>query len=132
MIALFSLEILTALCLPVWTQEILWQITELFRVNLVENKEERHILISKCLFVAKRACTHVNIEIHLGGKYVLLQCRSVQKRPVISLQICCFGSLWMQAMTGQYLCNQPITVSYAYKKETKGERHGTPTGRTTS
>lgn len=29
------------------------------------------------------------------------------------------------AMNGQYLCNRPIHVSYAYKKDgTKGERHG--------
>ncbi|CAA7022175.1 unnamed protein product [Microthlaspi erraticum] len=35
----------------------------------------------------------------------------------------------IEAMTGQYLCNRQITVSYAYKKDTKGERHGTPTER---
>lgn len=28
-------------------------------------------------------------------------------------------------MNGQYLCNRAITVSYAFKKEAKGERHGT-------
>eukprot|EP00850_Spirogloea_muscicola_P024301 SM000598S19580 [mRNA] locus=s598:24:2690:+ [translate_table: standard] len=33
------------------------------------------------------------------------------------------------AMHGQYLCNRAITVSYAYKKDTKGERHGTPAER---
>uniref|UniRef100_H0XI89 Splicing factor 3b subunit 4 n=1 Tax=Otolemur garnettii TaxID=30611 RepID=H0XI89_OTOGA len=27
-------------------------------------------------------------------------------------------------MNGQYLCNRPITVSYAFKKDSKGERHG--------
>eukprot|EP00850_Spirogloea_muscicola_P016924 SM000141S00868 [mRNA] locus=s141:84787:87993:+ [translate_table: standard] len=40
-------------------------------------------------------------------------------------------SLWrllFAAMHGQYLCNRAITVSYAYKKDTKGERHGTPAG----
>lgn len=26
----------------------------------------------------------------------------------------------IEAMNGQYLCNRPITVSYAYKKDTKG------------
>lgn len=31
-------------------------------------------------------------------------------------------------MNNQHLCNRPITVSYAYKKDTKGERHGTPAG----
>lgn len=31
----------------------------------------------------------------------------------------------IEAMDGQYLCNRPITCSYAFKKETKGERHGT-------
>eukprot|EP00803_Ostreobium_quekettii_P007217 evm.model.scf_2122.1 EVM.evm.TU.scf_2122.1 scf_2122:8940-12357(-) len=31
----------------------------------------------------------------------------------------------IEAMNGQFLCNRPITVSYAYKKDTKGERHGT-------
>lgn len=35
---------------------------------------------------------------------------------------------YLQAMNGQYLCNRQITVSYAYKKDTKGERHGTPAG----
>ena len=34
----------------------------------------------------------------------------------------------LQAMNGQYLCNRQITVSYAFKKDTKGERHGTPAG----
>jgi splicing factor 3B subunit 4 len=34
----------------------------------------------------------------------------------------------VQAMNGQYLCNRAITVSYAYKKDTKGERHGTQAG----
>ncbi|KAM3719124.1 Splicing factor 3B subunit [Dirofilaria immitis] len=29
------------------------------------------------------------------------------------------------AMNGQFLCNRAITVSYAFKKDTKGERHGT-------
>mmetsp|Transcript_67338 Transcript_67338/g.161449 ORF Transcript_67338/g.161449 Transcript_67338/m.161449 type:complete len:218 (-) Transcript_67338:83-736(-) len=27
-------------------------------------------------------------------------------------------------MNGQFVCNRPISVSYAYKKDTKGERHG--------
>jgi len=35
-------------------------------------------------------------------------------------------------MNGQYLCNRQITVSYAYKKDTKGERHGTPAGKVLS
>ncbi|KAH7436515.1 hypothetical protein KP509_05G023600 [Ceratopteris richardii] len=35
----------------------------------------------------------------------------------------------IDAMGGQYLCNRPITVSYAFKKDTKGERHGTPAER---
>ncbi|XP_046391316.1 splicing factor 3B subunit 4 [Ischnura elegans] len=30
----------------------------------------------------------------------------------------------IEAMNGQYLCNRPITVSYAFKKDAKGERHG--------
>eukprot|EP01102_Stenamoeba_stenopodia_P002376 TRINITY_DN12196_c0_g1_i1.p1 TRINITY_DN12196_c0_g1~~TRINITY_DN12196_c0_g1_i1.p1 ORF type:complete len:305 (+),score=38.93 TRINITY_DN12196_c0_g1_i1:42-956(+) len=30
----------------------------------------------------------------------------------------------IEAMNGQYLCNRPITVTYAFKKGTKGERHG--------
>lgn len=30
----------------------------------------------------------------------------------------------LAGMNGQFLCNRPISVSYAYKKETKGERHG--------
>jgi len=35
----------------------------------------------------------------------------------------------LAGMNGQFLCNRPINVSYAYKKETKGERHGTPAER---
>lgn len=30
----------------------------------------------------------------------------------------------IEAMNGQFLCNRPITVNYAYKKDGKGERHG--------
>ncbi|EDO08183.1 RNA recognition motif domain containing protein [Babesia bovis T2Bo] len=30
----------------------------------------------------------------------------------------------LAAMNGQFICNKPIHVSYAYKKDTKGERHG--------
>ncbi|KAK9838305.1 hypothetical protein WJX81_003280 [Elliptochloris bilobata] len=35
----------------------------------------------------------------------------------------------IEAMHGQYLCNRAITVGYAFKKDTKGERHGTPAER---
>ncbi|KRY78968.1 Splicing factor 3B subunit 4 [Trichinella pseudospiralis] len=31
----------------------------------------------------------------------------------------------IEAMNGQYLCNRPISASYAFKKDAKGERHGT-------
>jgi splicing factor 3B subunit 4 len=30
----------------------------------------------------------------------------------------------IDAMNGQFLCNRPITVNYAFKKDGKGERHG--------
>lgn len=30
----------------------------------------------------------------------------------------------IEAMNGQYLCNRAISVSYAFKKDSKGERHG--------
>lgn len=30
----------------------------------------------------------------------------------------------MDAMNGQHLCNRVISVSYAFKKDSKGERHG--------
>jgi splicing factor 3B subunit 4 len=30
----------------------------------------------------------------------------------------------IEAMNGQYLCNRAISVSYAFKKDAKGERHG--------
>lgn len=30
----------------------------------------------------------------------------------------------IEAMNGQYLCNRQITISYAFKKDAKGERHG--------
>lgn len=31
----------------------------------------------------------------------------------------------IESMNGQYFSNRPITVSYAFKKDSKGERHGT-------
>ena len=34
----------------------------------------------------------------------------------------------LEAMNVQYLCNRPITVSYAFKKDSKGERHGSEAG----
>lgn len=34
----------------------------------------------------------------------------------------------IQAMNGQYLGGRPISVNYAYKKDTKGERHGSAAG----
>jgi len=30
----------------------------------------------------------------------------------------------LEAMNGQHLCNRPISISYAFKKDAKGERHG--------
>ena len=36
----------------------------------------------------------------------------------------------LEAMNGQYLCNRAISISYAFKKESKGERHGTAAGAT--
>ncbi|PKK78884.1 hypothetical protein RhiirC2_769751 [Rhizophagus irregularis] len=35
-----------------------------------------------------------------------------------------FSDAEIDAMNGQYLMNKPITVSYAFKKDGKGERHG--------
>jgi splicing factor 3B subunit 4 len=35
----------------------------------------------------------------------------------------------IEAMNGQYLCNRPISISYAFKKDAKGERHGSAAGR---
>lgn len=35
------------------------------------------------------------------------------------------ADLAIESMSGQFLCNRPITVSYAFKKDGKGERHGT-------
>ena len=34
----------------------------------------------------------------------------------------------IEAMNGQYLCNRPITISYAFRKDAKGERHGSAAG----
>lgn len=38
----------------------------------------------------------------------------------------CFeaSDMAIEAMNGQYLCNRPMSVSYAIKKDSKGERHG--------
>jgi splicing factor 3B subunit 4 len=35
----------------------------------------------------------------------------------------------IEAMNGQFLANKPVQVSYAFKKEGRGERHGTPAER---
>lgn len=35
----------------------------------------------------------------------------------------------IEAMNGQFLMNRPISVTYAFKKDTRGERHGTPAER---
>ena len=35
----------------------------------------------------------------------------------------------IEAMNGQFLCNRAVSVMYAFKKDTKGERHGTPAER---
>ena len=37
----------------------------------------------------------------------------------------------MEAMNGQYLCNRAISISYAFKKDSKGERHGSAAGNAT-
>ena len=34
----------------------------------------------------------------------------------------------IDAMNGQYLSNRPISVSYSFKKDSKGERHGSAAG----
>ena len=34
-----------------------------------------------------------------------------------------------EAMNGQFICNRPINVTYALKKDSSGERHGTPAER---
>ena len=34
----------------------------------------------------------------------------------------------IEAMNGQYLCNRSISVSYAFKKDGKNERHGSAAG----
>ena len=34
----------------------------------------------------------------------------------------------LEAMNGQHLCNRPISISYAFKKDSKGERHGGAAG----
>lgn len=34
----------------------------------------------------------------------------------------------IEAMNGQYLCNRAITISYAFRKDAKGERHGSAAG----
>ena len=34
----------------------------------------------------------------------------------------------IEAMNGQYLSNRAISISYAFKKDSKGERHGSAAG----
>ena len=33
-------------------------------------------------------------------------------------------NLYLPPPPGQYLCNRAIAISYAFKKDSKGERHG--------
>ena len=35
----------------------------------------------------------------------------------------------IESMNGQFLCNRPVSVNYAFKKDGRGERHGTPAER---
>ncbi|PSC72717.1 Splicing factor 3B subunit 4 [Micractinium conductrix] len=35
----------------------------------------------------------------------------------------------LEAMNGQYLMNRQLSITYAFKKDTRGERHGTPAER---
>lgn len=51
------------------------------------------------------------------------------ERRKISATLCCAADAAIEAMNGQFLMNRAITVSYAFKKDTKGERHGTPAER---
>lgn len=37
----------------------------------------------------------------------------------------------LEAMNGQFLCNRAISISFAFKKDSKGERHGSAAGQTT-
>ena len=34
----------------------------------------------------------------------------------------------IESMSGQYLCNRAILISFAFKKDSKGERHGSAAG----
>lgn len=34
----------------------------------------------------------------------------------------------LEAMNGQFLCNRAISISFAFKKDSKGERHGSAAG----
>jgi hypothetical protein len=40
-----------------------------------------------------------------------------------------FADAALEAMNGQYLMNRPLSLSYAFKKDSRGERHGTPAER---
>jgi hypothetical protein len=42
---------------------------------------------------------------------------------------CWVADAALEAMNGQYLMNRPLSLSYAFKKDTRGERHGTPAER---
>ena len=35
----------------------------------------------------------------------------------------------IESMNGQFLCNRPVSVNYAFKRDGRGERHGTPAER---
>ena len=39
------------------------------------------------------------------------------------------SDLAISCMNGQFLCNKPLVVQYAFKKDSPGERHGTPAER---
>ncbi|KAM0682379.1 Splicing factor 3B subunit 4 [Mitosporidium daphniae] len=39
------------------------------------------------------------------------------------------SDLALQTMNHQFLCNKPLSISYAFKKDSPGERHGSPAGK---
>ena len=62
----------------------------------------------------------------LGGPKVARDLENGQSKGYGFVSYDCFESAdaAIEAMNGQFLCNRPITVNYAFKKDGRGERHG--------
>ena len=58
----------------------------------------------------------------LPSQWSLLLPLAAQRTVQCLAMLCQAADAAIEAMNGQYLCNRAISVSYAFKKDTKGEQ----------